>query len=240
MTENILEINNIDVFYGPFQAIRNVSMKIEKGKTVGLFGPNGHGKTTILKAISGIQKPSQGTIIFEGEEITNLSPEEIVRRGLIHVPQGAHLFGYMNVKENLLLGAYSNKYWLNREEKLEKVYELFPRLKDREYQQARTLSGGERQMVAIGRGLMTGYKLLILDEPSMGLSPIATEELLFKLKEVKDLGMSILLVEQNLTYVTELCEYLYLVESAEIKVEGIREEMLNKKDIIEAYLGRKL
>lgn len=240
MTENILEINNIDVFYGPFQAIRNVSLKVEKGKTIGLFGPNGHGKTTILKAISGIQKPSHGTIIFEGEEITDLPPEEIVKRGLIQVPQGAHLFGYMSVKENLLLGAYSKIYWLNREEKLEKVYELFPTLKKRENQQARTLSGGERQMVSLGRGLMAGDKLLMLDEPSMGLSPIAAEELLFKLKEIKDLGISIVLVEQNLTYVTELCEYLYLVESAEIKLEGIQEEMLNKEEIIEAYLGRKL
>ncbi|MFC1803901.1 ABC transporter ATP-binding protein [Thermoproteota archaeon] len=239
MSEILLEVKDIDVYYGLFQAIRKASINIKRGQTAGLFGPNGHGKTTIIKAISGIQNPSQGKILFEGKEIQDYSTEQIVDLGVIQVPQEAHLFPDMTVKENLLLGAYSKKAWPNRFENIQTVHNLFPRLEERENQLARTLSGGERQMVALGRGLMAGAKLLMLDEPSIGLSPIATEDLLFKIKDIKELGITILLVEQNITFVTELCDYLYLIESAEVKLEGSTDDVLEKKEIVEAYLGRK-
>jgi len=233
----MLKVNDLVVSYGDLTALKNVSIHVDKHEVVGIFGPNGHGKTTLLKAISGLIKPKKGKIIFENMDLKKVPPHEIVELGLIHVPQGAKLFPDLTVEENLMLGAYSRTSWKKREENLEMIYNLFPSLKERRYNRCLTLSGGERQMAAIGRGLMSSAKLLMLDEPSLGLAPKIRQELLKKIYEIRETGVTMLLVEQNIVFASEFSDRLYLLENGKISLEGSRHDVLSDDYIRKAYLG---
>ncbi len=233
----MLEVNKIHVFYGLLEAVSGVSIRVDERETVGLFGPNGHGKTTILKTICGLLKPREGEVRFHGKDVTKLAPHKVVDLGITYVPEGGRLFPHMTVVENLKLGAYSTNAWKDRDRKLKEVFELFPNLKERENQACYTLSGGERQMVAVARGLMSSPKLLILDEPSLGLAPKVTIALLEKIREIKERGISMILAEQNVRYTTEIADRLYLVENGTIKLEGKREIVVEDRYVKQAYLG---
>lgn len=234
----MLEVNAIKVFYGPFQALNKIDLRVGNEETVGLFGPNGHGKTTILKTISGLLRPAKGDIRFEGRRIDSLSPPEITSLGIIHVPQGRHLFPYLSVRENLILGACTKEAWKERDRRLKEVYQIFPKLRERERQKCAALSGGERQMAAIGRGLMSKAKLLMLDEPLEGLAPVLMEELREKIREIKESAKSsMIVVDENVHFVSQLADRLYLIEHGEVRVEGRRDELMNLDEIKQAYLG---
>ena len=233
----MLEVNKIHVFYGLLEAVSGASIRVDEGETVGLFGPNGHGKTTILKTICGLIKPRKGKVRFYGRDITKLASHKVADLGITYVPEGGHLFPHMTVLENLKLGAYSKNAWSDRSRKLKEVVELFPNLKERKNQECRTLSGGERQMVAVARGLMSSPKLLILDEPSLGLAPKVTISLLEKIREIKEKGISMILAEQNVRYATEIADRLYLIENGSIKLEGDRKSVIEDKYVKQAYLG---
>ncbi|MFX0200237.1 MAG: ABC transporter ATP-binding protein [Candidatus Hodarchaeota archaeon] len=234
----LLDVNQISVWYGQFQVLRNVSLKLIPGESIGLFGPNGHGKSTILKTISGLLRPSKGNITFEGKSINKLHPKEIVRLGIVHVPQGHQLFPRMTVLENLYLGAYTPSAWKKRNENLQKVLGLFPHLEGRKNQLCSSLSGGERQMVAIGRGLMADSKVLMLDEPSLGLAPKLKERVMEAVEKIKELGNSLILVEQDVNYVLRLSDRIYLIAQGEVVAEDRGEALLSNDQIREAYFGR--
>jgi len=233
----MLEIENLFVSYGDMNIIKNISINVEKDEVVGIFGPNGHGKTTLLKTISGLIKPKKGKIIFENKDLEKVPPHKIVEMGLIHVPQGAKLWPELMVEENLVLGAYSPSSWRKRDENLETVYGLFPALKERRHKKCLTLSGGERQMVALGRGLMSSAKLLMLDEPTLGLAPLIRRMLLEKIPEIRDTGVTLLLVEQNIVFASEFSDRLYLLENGEISLRGSKDEVLSNDHVRKAYLG---
>ena len=233
----MLEVEDIDAFYGKFQVLRGVTLSVREGETIGLFGPNGHGKTSILKTISGVLVPEKGTVKFNGVTTNGMAPERIVDMGTVHVPQGSHLFPQMTVRENLTLGAYSRLAWADRTTNLERVCKIFPQLTDRMNQKCSSLSGGERQMVAVGRGLMGSAKLLMLDEPTMGLAPRLARELMAKIQEIKDSGTSMILVEQNIVYVSDLADRVYLVENGSIRLSGKKEDVLSDEYVKTAYLG---
>jgi branched-chain amino acid transport system ATP-binding protein len=234
----MLEVNDVDVFYGVFQALWGVSLKVHDHETVSLFGPNGHGKTTILRTISGILTPWRGDIKFDGKDISKMPSHEIVKMGIVQVPQGRRLFPEMTVIENLKLGAYISDAWKKKEENLERVYQLFPRLKERKNQKCKTLSGGERQMVAIGRSLMSSARLLMLDEPSLGLAPKLLLELMEKIKKIKETGISVILVDQNIRYITALTDRMYLIENGKVALEGRKEDMFENEYVRKTYLGK--
>jgi branched-chain amino acid transport system ATP-binding protein len=232
----MLRIENLQVVYGKVQALWGVSLSIDAGQIVALVGANGAGKTSLLKTISGLLKPASGSIIFEDIPLEQAAPTQIVRLGLIHVPEGRKLFPEMSVLENLLLGAYCAPAG-QREERLEQVFSVFPVLKGRRSQIAGTLSGGEQQMVAIGRGLMAAPKLLMLDEPSLGLSPLLVEEMFRVVEEVNRLGMTILLVEQNTEHALSIAHHGFVMESGRIALSGSGKELLANPDVRKAYLG---
>jgi branched-chain amino acid transport system ATP-binding protein len=232
----MLEMHEVDAFYDSFQALSGVSLEVHDHEMIGLIGPNGHGKTTILNAISGLV-PIKGSIVFDGKRIDKLAPHEIVEMGIIHVPQGAHLFPEMTVLENLKMGAYTVGAWKTKDESLRRVFELFPKLDSLKNRKCLTLSGGERQMTAIGRALMSLAKLLMLDEPSMGLAPKVSHELLRRIAEIKDSGISMILVEQNIVYAGELAERIYLIEKGKVALERSGKEVLQDKEVRKAYLG---
>lgn len=232
----MLRIENLQVVYGKVQALWGVSLSIDAGQIVALVGANGAGKTSLLKTISGLLKPASGSIIFEDIPLEQAAPTQIVRLGLIHVPEGRKLFPEMSVLENLLLGAYCTPAG-QREERLEQVFSVFPVLKGRRSQIAGTLSGGEQQMVAIGRGLMAAPKLLMLDEPSLGLSPLLVEEMFRVVEEVNRLGMTILLVEQNTEHALSIAHHGFVMESGRIALSGSGKELLANPDVRKAYLG---
>ena len=233
----MLEIKDLFVSYGDMNIIKNVSIHVDKDEVVGIFGPNGHGKTTLLKTISGLIKPKEGKIIFESKDLEKVPPHRIVEMGLIHVPQGAKLWPELTVEENLKLGAYSPSSWKKRYENLEVVYNLFPALKERRGKKCLTLSGGERQMAALGRGLMSSAKLLMLDEPTLGLAPLIRRALLEKIPEIRDTGVTLLLVEQNIVFASEFSDRLYLLENGEISLQGSKDEVLSNDYVRKAYLG---
>lgn len=233
----MLEVDRIDVFYGKFQALKELSMTVERDETVGVLGPNGHGKSTILKAISGLLRPARGCIRFEGQDISKLPTDRIAEKGIIQVPQGACLFPSMSVFENLLMGAYGSRSWKIREENLKIVFELFPQLQEKKNQKSSTLSGGERQMVAIGRGMMSSAKLLMLDEPFMGLAPIISQEILKKISEVRKRGISLLLVEERITHLRELADRIYLVENGRAVFEAKKDAFFANEYVMKTYLG---
>lgn len=234
----MLEVDGIDVYYGDLQALWNVSLTVKEGELVVVCGSNGSGKSTLLKTVAGVLKPKRGSIKFLGEKIEHLPAYHNVEQGISLVPEGARLFPYTTVLDNLKLGAYTRKEKEKIKESLKFVYEIFPVLKEREKQLAGTLSGGERQMLAIGRALMAEPKLLSLDEPSAGLSPLLSASVFEVIKEInKGKGMSILLSEQNLHQALKLADRAYVLETGRVVLTGTGEEILNNDMVKKAYLG---
>lgn len=234
----MLKIENINVYYGNIHALKGISFDVNKGQIVTLIGSNGAGKTTTLRAISSLIKPKEGDILYEGNSILKTPAEKLVSMGLSHVPEGRKIFVNLTVSENLLMGAYSRKDNKNKlNDDLAYIFTVFPRLKERAKQMGGTLSGGEQQMLAIGRALMSKPKLLMLDEPSMGLAPIVIEEIFSCLKELNKDGLSILLVEQNANIALELSDYGYCIETGEIAFSGNGKDLLKDDRVRKAYLG---
>jgi len=233
----LLELKNVGVKYGIIPAIQKVNIKVEQGRIVSLIGANGAGKTTTLKSIVGVLKPFQGQIFYQGREITNRPVPWRVRQGICLVPEGRGIFNRLSVKENLLIGAYHRQSEAEIQEDLELVYSLFPRLKERENQVAGTLSGGEQQMLALGRGLMSRPQLMLLDEPSLGLAPLVVKELYELIKEIREKGVTILLVEQNAVMAIKVSDYIYVLEAGEVKMEGPPEKIESLEDVRRVYLG---
>lgn len=233
----MLKIEDINVYYGNIQALKGVSMEINEGEIVTLIGANGAGKSTLLKTISGLLKPKQGKVLFEGDSIGGKAAQAIVKLGISHVPEGRRVFANMTVAENLELGAYLRKDKDDIHKDMEKVYELFPRLLERIKQQAGTLSGGEQQMLAMGRALMAKPRLLLLDEPSMGLAPLLVKQIFNIIQEISESGTTILLVEQNANLALSIADRAYVVETGRIVLSGNAEELTSSEEIKMAYLG---
>jgi branched-chain amino acid transport system ATP-binding protein len=234
----VLTISNLKSGYGKNEVLHGANLNIASGERLGLFGPNGNGKTTFLKTISGLLKTIGGAIVYKGMDIANREPREIVKLGLIHVPQGNRLFPLMTVSECLTLGAYPNRAWEHRLDSLEKVFELFPKLKIRIDQRVQTLSGGERQMLSIGAGIMSKPDLLMLDEPSLGLSPKLIEELTIGIKKISDTGITLLLVDQNIEMLLECCGPLYLLEQGVIGSEAVNSDKFSEEWLLNRYFGK--
>ena len=233
----MLKISDLEVDYGNLKIIQGVSMEINDGEMISLVGSNGAGKTTLLKAISGVKRPAAGSIVFNGEDLVGLSVPDIVERGVVQVPEGRKLFPQMTVEENLELGAYLKGPKKHRKESLDYVYEMLPDLKIKAAQPAGSLSGGQQQMVAIGRGMMSMPKMLIFDEPSIGLSPLLTDIMFDIIGKIKDSGVTIMLVEQNVQYALSMADRGYVLEQGKIAMEGAADELLANNDLKRAYLG---
>lgn len=233
----MLEVKDLQVYYGMIQAIKNVSFEVNKGEVIALIGANGAGKTTILHTITGLISPQSGSVIFEGEDITKVPGHKIVSMGMAHVPEGRRVFSNLTVLQNLKLGAYTRKSKSELEETLEMVYRRFPRLMERKNQMAGTLSGGEQQMLAMGRALMSHPQIILMDEPSMGLSPIFVNEIFDIIKEVSQSGTTVLLVEQNAKKALSIADRAYVMETGTIVLEGKANALLNDDSIKKAYLG---
>ncbi|MCD8089425.1 MAG: ABC transporter ATP-binding protein [Clostridiales bacterium] len=233
----MLEVKDIQVFYGMIQAIKGVSFEVNKGEVIALIGANGAGKTTILQTVTGLLKPKAGKIIFEGKDITKTPGYKIVSMGMAHVPEGRRFFANLSVLDNLKMGAYTRKDKNEIEESLKMVYEHFPRLEERKAQPAGTLSGGEQQMLAMGRALMSRPSILLMDEPSMGLSPIFVNEIFDIIDKVSKEGTTVLLVEQNAKKALEIADRAYVLETGNIVLSGDAKELINDDSIKKAYLG---
>ena len=234
----MLEVKNLNVSYGVTPILRDVSLSVKQGEVIALLGSNGAGKTTLVNTMMGMLKPVSGEIIFEGEHIENMQPHEIVKRGIAQVPEGRKIFPYISVRDNLYLGAYSNEAWHKRSESLEWVYGLFPLLKDRQNMPARTLSGGEQQMLVIGSALMGHPSLMCLDEPSLGLAPHMVKEIFEIVKQINaEEQTSILLVEQNAHAALGIADYGYVLENGRIVLDGPAVKLEQNEDIKEFYLG---
>ena len=233
----LLEIENLVVQYGAIRALKGISLYVEKGSLVTLIGANGAGKSTLLNTITGLVKAVDGTICFSGKEITNLDAHEIVHCGICQVPEGRKIFAELTVEENLYAGAYILSDKKEVKKNLEKVYELFPRLAERRKQEGGTLSGGEQQMLAVGRALMTRPRLLLLDEPSMGLAPIVVQEIFHTIERLNREGMTILLVEQNARAALQIADFAYVLETGRVVLHGPAGDLINDSQIKEAYLG---
>ncbi|MBV8219314.1 MAG: ABC transporter ATP-binding protein [Solirubrobacterales bacterium] len=232
----MLEVGDIHTYYGGIQALRGVSLTVEEGEAVTIIGSNGAGKSTTLRSISGLTPARSGTIVFEGQDITRLPAHEIVACGIALAPEGRHCFARMTVRENLDLGAYRRRDG-EIDEDIDRVYELFPRLKEREGQKAGTMSGGEQQMLAIGRALMARPKLLMLDEPSMGIAPILVERIYETIAEINRQGVAILLVEQNANYALDVSKRGYVLETGEVALTNESAQLRNDPAVQRAYLG---
>jgi len=233
----MLNVNDINVYYGNIQALKRISLEINEGEIVTLIGANGAGKSTLLKTISGLLKPKQGEILFKGNSIGGKPAQSIVKMGISHVPEGRRVFANMSIEENLELGAYLRKDKAGIKQDIEKVYELFPRLLERQKQQAGTLSGGEQQMLAMGRALMAKPDLLLLDEPSMGLAPLLVKQIFSIVQEINNSGTTILLVEQNANLALSIANRAYVVETGRIVLSGQAEELTASEEVKKAYLG---
>jgi branched-chain amino acid transport system ATP-binding protein len=232
----LLEVEDIHTFYGAIEALRGVSLKVEEGEVVTIIGSNGAGKSTTLRSISGLTPARAGKVMFEGQDITRVPAHEIVDHGIALAPEGRHCFARMTVRENLDLGAYRRRDG-EIDEDLERVFDLFPRLKERERQKAGTMSGGEQQMLAIGRALMARPKLLMLDEPSMGIAPILVQRIYETIVEINRQGVSILLVEQNANYALDVSKRGYVLETGEVALSNESEQLRNDPAVQRAYLG---
>ncbi|MFP6717388.1 MAG: ABC transporter ATP-binding protein [Alphaproteobacteria bacterium] len=240
MSEPLLRLANIETYYGPIMAIRGISLSVAEGSIVTVLGANGAGKTTVLRTVSGVVDPQKGTVTFEGQEIQKRSPDRVVRLGIGHVPEGREVFPFLTVRENLLMGAFLRHDRGAIGEDLERVYNYFPVLSERTGQRAGMLSGGEQQMLAISRALMTRHKLLLLDEPSLGLSPILVADIFHIIRRInEEEGITILLVEQNARMALEVAEYGYVLEVGRIVMEDQCKRLLEKDEIKEFYLGQK-
>ena len=233
----MLEVKELYAGYGNMKVIHGVNLTVEAGETVSLLGANGVGKTTLVRCISGIYKTDSGSITFMGEDITDMAAEKVAELGISQVPEGRHLFSKMSVKENLLMGSYIKRAKKNRNNNLEYVYSLFPELLTMEKKPAGNLSGGQQQMVAIGRALMAEPKLLILDEPSIGLSPVMTDKVFDIIRKIKENGVSVLVSEQNAEEVLSLSHRAYVMQQGTIVLEGVAEDIKNDDKIRQAYLG---
>jgi len=233
----VLEVSNLDVFYGKSQALRGVSLRVDEGEIVALVGANGAGKTTLLNTVSGLLRPASGSVEFLGKRIDRLAPHKIMKLGICQIPEGRKLFSDMTVGENLEMGAYSSEAWKRRKETLEQVYKIFPVLEERRGQSAKKLSGGERQMVAIGRGLMSTPRLCMFDEPSYGLAPKLFSEVLGVIKHLREQGITIFLVEQNVRNTLETADRAYVLENGHIVLEGKGKDLLQDDMVKKAYLG---
>jgi branched-chain amino acid transport system ATP-binding protein len=233
----MLEIKDINVFYGDLQALWGVTFEVKEGELVSLIGPNGAGKTTTLKSISGLMKPTSGSISFGDKKLEKEAPNKIVELGISQVPEGGSVFSNMNVIENLEVGAFIHRAREVKNNTLEQVFSIFPRLAERKNQRAGTLSGGERQMLAIGRALMSKPKLLMLDEPSFGLAPILVENIFQMIKEINESGVTILLIEQNVRAALELADRAYVIENGSIVGQGAGKDLLSYDSVRSAYLG---
>lgn len=233
----MLEIKDLEVYYGMIQAIKGVSFEVSEGEVIALIGANGAGKTTILHTITGLLEAKKGSVIFDGKDITKIPAHKIVSMGMAHVPEGRRVFANLSVLQNLKMGAYTRKDKNEIEETLKTVYKHFPRLEERKNQPAGTLSGGEQQMLAMGRALMSHPRIILMDEPSMGLSPIFVNEIFDIIKEVSAEGTTVLLVEQNAKKALSISDRAYVLETGKIVLEGKAEELLDNESIKKAYLG---
>ncbi len=233
----MLEVSNLDVFYGKSQALRDVSLRVDEGEIVALVGANGAGKTTLLNTISGLLHPASGIVEFLGKRIDRKAPHNIMKLGICQIPEGRKLFTDMTVQENLEMGAYTSAAWKRKEETLQQVYQLFPVLKERAGQSASKLSGGEGQMVAIARGLMSSPRLCMFDEPSYGLAPKLFSEVIQVIKRLREQGITIFLVEQNVRNTLEAADRAYVLENGRIALEGQGKDLLQNDSVKKAYLG---
>ncbi len=232
----LLEVEHIHVYYGVIPALLDLSLAVDEGRIVALVGANGAGKSTTLKAIAGVLRPRTGRIRFRGQDITRLGADRRVRLGIALVPEGRQIFSTLSVRENLLLGAYHRRDQEIKKD-LEWIYSLFPILKERMHQVAGTMSGGEQQMLAFGRALMSRPKLLLLDEPSLGLAPLVVREIYRVIERIREAGITIFLVEQNVNMAMHVADYMYVMEAGQLKMEGVPQEVMRDEDIKRAYLG---
>src|SRR3954463_5172425 len=232
-----LEVDDIHTYYGNIQALKGITLDVEEGECVTLIGSNGAGKSTTLRSVSGLTPPREGSIRLAGDPIEHLPPQEIVRLGICQSPEGRKCFQRMTVRENLELGAFLRRDSAEIGSDLERVYELFPRLREAEAQKAGTMSGGEQQMLAIGRALMGAPKLLLLDEPSMGLAPVLVDLIFDTIQTIRDQGTTVLVVEQNALAALRIADYAYLLESGRLKLEGSGADLAKDDDIVRAYMG---
>lgn len=233
----MLEVKDLQVYYGMIQAIKGVSFHVDEGEVVALIGANGAGKTTILHTVSGLLTPKEGSVIFEGKDITRIPGHKIVSMGMAHVPEGRRVFAQLSVLQNLKMGAYTRKDKHEIQQTLRTVFDRFPRLEERQNQMAGTLSGGEQQMLAMGRALMSHPKIILMDEPSMGLSPIFVNEIFDIIQKVSNSGTTVLLVEQNARKALSIADRAYVLETGKIVLEGRAEDLLNDDSVKKAYLG---
>lgn len=233
----MLKVNHIEAFYGRIQVLWDVSFYVEEGEIIALVGANGAGKSTTLHVISGLLPPRSGTIEFFGKKIETMAPQQIIAQGISYIPEGRRLFPDMTIQENLELGAYMRMAWGKRKDRIKKIYEVFPVLKTRSKQLAKTLSGGEQQMLSIGRGIMTTPKLCMLDEASYGLSPLMAKNILTVMKNLREQGMTLLLIEQNIKAVLEAADRAYVMENGRVVLEGTSESVLRNEHVRAAYLG---
>ncbi len=233
----MLTVNNLHVYYGVIHALKGISFEVEKGEVIALIGANGAGKTTTLQTLTGLLSSKQGSVIFEGKDITKVPAHKIVEMGIAHVPEGRRVFSQLSVYDNLKMGAFTRKDKAEIEESLSIVYKRFPRLEERKNQRAGTLSGGEQQMLAMGRALMSRPRLIVMDEPSMGLSPIYVNEIFDIIEAVSKSGTTVLLVEQNAKKALSIADRAYVMETGKITMEGIAEDLLHNEAVRSAYLG---
>ena len=240
MTDSMLHVEGIETFYGPIQAIRGVSLNVAQGQIVTVLGANGAGKTTVLRTISGVLDPERGKVMFQGRDIAHMPPDQVMRMGICHVPEGRETFPFLTVRENLMMGAYTRRDKDGVARDLELCFSYFPRLLERQHQRAGLLSGGEQQMLAISRALMGQPKLLLLDEPSLGLSPLLVQQIFGIIRRInKEQGVSILLVEQNAHIALKTADYGYIIEVGRIVAQDHCAALLQRDDIKEFYLGQK-
>ena len=235
---SLLKVTDLVVSYGGIEALKGISFEVDQGQIVTLIGANGAGKSTTLRTISGLVPPKDGRIYFEGRDITDYNTQKIVETGIAMVPEGRRVFANLTVLENLRIGAYLRKDKEVIEEDINYVYDLFPRLKERSWQLAGTLSGGEQQMLAVGRAVMTRPKLIMMDEPSLGLAPLVVKDIFMIIRTLKSTGMTVLLIEQNANAALHACDYAYVMETGRITTSGTGEELLASEAIQEAYLGK--
>ncbi len=233
----MLDVSGIDVFYGDLQVLWDLSFQVREKEIVVLVGANGAGKSTTLKTVSGLLRPATGSVTFDGARLDTMSPDKVIGQGVVHVPEARRLFREMSVEENLVMGSLSPAAKKKRRETIEWVYELFPRMKERRKQPAGTLSGGEQQMCAVGRGLMALPKVLMFDEPSLGLAPILVQDVFEIVKRINREGVTVLLVEQNVRQTLALCDRAYVLENGRIVLEGTGKELSDNPHVKEAYLG---
>lgn len=233
----LLEVEGLTSGYHRQAVLRDLTFDVNQGGAVGIIGPNGHGKTTLLRTISGLIPLMSGDVRLEGNSLKGTKPEKIVEQGVVHIPQGDHVFSEMSVRDNLNMGAYLPSAYAELEQRLQIVFEIFPRLEERQALTANTLSGGERRMLALGRGLMTGGKILMIDEPSLGLAPIAVDLIYEVIRQLKADGRTILIVEENISRIVDFVDHIYLVDNGKFVWDGDPEELTKRDEILQTYLG---